>query len=612
MAQKKKKKGYGTGQNTPDPRTGKWRVRIPNGKGGYVPVGTYKSFEEGERWRMAALLARETDLTGTTLRQWGATWLQSHEHMTSYERIVVAWRVLERFCPYMDKALEELNDPDVTKWFQKQLPLVPKTRARQSGGKWTWEALNEPISHTYAAQILGHATRCFERAVRKGHMDGNPLSETTIGKPNAPDEDLSWLPQDEIERLLSCERCAVLKAQPASDIDMLARCPHMPFEQRVVFTLEVHQCPRQGELAGMTWERCDWLQHGWHIKQSWGGRTKNKKNRWQAWIPRAERALRKWWELAGCPKKGIVFPSTAPGTRQRPGAKRQFVLAQPADWSAKGVVLAAEVAGINLTKQEVADIRYRAKVEKLAPLVSPQKRYAKGHDWGWADHPEETLTRLGWWRRCGLATRIKFHEFRDTAATHLLSGTWGEPWSIEAVSDFLGHSDIKVTQERYAHLTVQAKQRAAQSIESDRSFVRRPAANLPQGNSGVAAKHLESLAPEVGLEPTTRRLTDVRSGNESNGLAAPRQVCGMFAAAQAVLASSAAGRTVKGSAICKLAEAVLEHPWVELANRILEGGPHALAQALELAKMVADAPAAPGRMPESVPSRVGGRPSLQN
>ena len=52
--------------------------------------------------------------------------------------------------------------------------------------------------------------------------------------------------------------------------------------------------------------------------------------------------------------------------------------------------------------------------------------------------------------------RIHFHDLRHTCASHLLQGTWSprlvaRALRLEEVRDWLGHSDIKVTQ-RYAHL----------------------------------------------------------------------------------------------------------------------------------------------------------------
>ena len=98
---------------------------------------------------------------------------------------------------------------------------------------------------------------------------------------------------------------------------------------------------------------------------------------------------------------------------------------------------------------------------------------------------------------------------RDTAATHLLSGTWGPKWPIKEVSEDLGHSSVKVTEDRYAHLTIDAKVATARATESDR----KPRVNLGRRNFAASSNPLKSLAPEVGLEPTANRLTADRSTN---------------------------------------------------------------------------------------------------
>jgi hypothetical protein len=86
---------------------------------------------------------------------------------------------------------------------------------------------------------------------------------------------------------------------------------------------------------------------------------------------------------------------------------------------------------------------------------------------------------------------------------------------MERVSKFLRHSSVKVTEKRYAHLT----REAARSLELDRAFWGGGAAALsPQSVRIDQAPGSEEMphfskAPEVGLEPTTTRLTVERSTN---------------------------------------------------------------------------------------------------
>lgn len=74
----------------------------------------------------------------------------------------------------------------------------------------------------------------------------------------------------------------------------------------------------------------------------------------------------------------------------------------------------------------------------------------EGHDMGWPR----------WRRVAGISRRVRFHDLRHTCASHLLQGTWApaviaRPLRLEEVKEWLGHSDITVTQ-RYAHLCVDA------------------------------------------------------------------------------------------------------------------------------------------------------------
>jgi hypothetical protein len=248
----------------------------------------------------------------------------------------------------------------------------------------------------------------------QGLISTNPAEGITVESDrHAVSDDLSYLTQSHIELLLSCAECAAVEGERVSDMQQLVDCPHMPLEKRVAFTLAVHQCPRAGELAAMDWSRIELEREVWHITMSWDGPTKSGKKRTQALLPRSCRALRVWWQACGKPTKGLLFPST----RRQKGTKAV--------------------------------------------------RYAEGYDWGWADTPAATGFRPGWWRRVGIDRQVRFHDMRDTAATHLLSGTWGKVWPIKNVSEHLGHSTVAVTEARYAHLTTDSKVALARLTESD-------------------------------------------------------------------------------------------------------------------------------------------------
>ncbi len=72
------------------------------------------------------------------------------------------------------------------------------------------------------------------------------------------------------------------------------------------------------------------------------------------------------------------------------------------------------------------------------------KPHVEGYDSAWAS----------WRAAAGINPRARFYDLRHTCASHLLMGSGHgyptEAWSMERVSAFLGHSDIKVTQKHYA------------------------------------------------------------------------------------------------------------------------------------------------------------------
>lgn len=103
--------------------------------------------------------------------------------------------------------------------------------------------------------------------------------------------------------------------------------------------------------------------------------------------------------------------------------------------------------------------RYRG-VIRVHGLVFPNDCgavYQKTHKWAWNDRPNgknRKGPRLtpGTVSRAGITRHIRFHDMRHTCASHLVQGTWMPPMSLYEVKDWLGHTDIQVTQ-RYAHLS---------------------------------------------------------------------------------------------------------------------------------------------------------------
>jgi len=86
----------------------------------------------------------------------------------------------------------------------------------------------------------------------------------------------------------------------------------------------------------------------------------------------------------------------------------------------------------------------RAMRKSTAGLVFPNQhgdRRSKGEPSWWA-----YMKKLA-----SVPNHFRWHDLRHTCASSLLAGWWGRAWRIEEVKEYLGHSDIKVTQ-RYARL----------------------------------------------------------------------------------------------------------------------------------------------------------------
>lgn len=64
-----------------------------------------------------------------------------------------------------------------------------------------------------------------------------------------------------------------------------------------------------------------------------------------------------------------------------------------------------------------------------------------------------------WLRTAGVKRHVRFHDLRHTCASHLVSGSWGRPWTLPEVAGWLGHKSIHSTQ-RYAHLCPDGLKRA--------------------------------------------------------------------------------------------------------------------------------------------------------
>jgi integrase len=123
------------------------------------------------------------------------------------------------------------------------------------------------------------------------------------------------------------------------------------------------------------------------------------------------------------------------------------------------VTLAGDRPELAVTKSKSGEAR---RVPLLGPALAALRALPRGIGQalvfpGKGGKPHVEGYDAGWWawkRDAGINPAARLYDLRHTCASHLLMGSGQgyptEAWSIERVSAFLGHSDIKVTQKHYA------------------------------------------------------------------------------------------------------------------------------------------------------------------
>jgi integrase len=576
---------YGMGGIEFDKRTGRYRLRFRSSGRSL----TFATREEAVATRKAIAKAREPTL-GITLRQWGEIWLSTYDFGKA---IPATWRSLVCRAPFIDWPLTSLTSGDVAGWAEDLLSM-PATRSVLRDGKRSTVMLDRPISREHAKNGLSALRSCLDAAKNRKPqlLTANPAADVALPKPKGRNGrtrtkkerrnpiKLDFMPQDDCARVFFCAHCEAKTGVPRNDLEQLVRCEHFPFFYRVAHSVSIMQGLREGEIASQRWERIfwidskDWTGHTWLICSSWDGDTKNGQDRTQALIPMAARLLHRWWQFKGCPEQGLLF-CTADAASKRPlGELARFVSQHPHHTN-HDLVREAERHGLALSLRRVETLRSEARRRAERKRNQADQMFAQGYDFGWFDSPWNDLdgvrhVRPGWRTKLGISTQTRVHDHRDTAATHLLSGTWGPKWSLQMVSDFLGHSDIKVTEQRYAHLTTEAKTAAAAGVDPTR-----PSPTPQRVSPAKIARTLPTAvwmppelslgnqwAPEVGLEPTANRLTGLGASQESAHLEPNTGIVRAISAETAELArrlldSASKGEPLLGNAL-QLAGTILD------------------------------------------------------
>jgi integrase len=583
------KRGYGSGSISTDSKTGRTRLRLRNHEADVDKSLYFETREEAELVKKAYEKLNTT--LGITLREWGEVWFSEHDYSKSARD---TWRSVVSQAPFIDWPLTRIDAEAVTAW-TVDLIEKPASRSVLRRGVRTLVKLDKPISRGYAKGALSYLRVCLQAAVSRipRLIPKNPAADIKLPKPKGVNgkirtkkakrnhHKLDFLPQPDCSKVFFCAACEEATGVPSYDLEQLVTCKHVPFFYRVGLSVTVMQGLRQGEVCSQRWERFttegaqamegpelrlkwtdapDWSGQVWLINTSWQEDTKNGQDRWQALFPMSARMLHRWWELKGRPQTGLVFAKADAPWRRPIGELAKFV-EEHKHCEDDMLIRLARDAGLVLQPRRLATIRSQARRRALWRRDNRDKMFAKGYDFGWADTDARDdggvlYTKPGYVTKLGLRNRTRFHDFRDTAATHLLSGTWGPVWSMQLVSEFLGHSDIQVTQARYAHLTHAVKTAAAALV--DPAQIVRKMSDSP--TEPHAANGLFSGAPEARLERATTRLT-VNKGQRDSAMLSRHSdnVRTILAeeAARRLLAAAAAGEPLLATAL-QLAGAVLE------------------------------------------------------
>jgi hypothetical protein len=164
--------------------------------------------------------------------------------------------------------------------------------------------------------------------------------------------------------------------------------------------------------------------------------------------------------------------------------------------------------------------------------VFPLERYGQGRDGrGATTYGTDPSQPIGTWKEAWEAANLRagvecrFHDLRHTGCTRLLDAGVSHPIVAE-IMGWSASTAIRMIKEVYGHIGLRAKQRAMELVEQDARNNQNLAGGAQKGTQSRPiklrwfSKCLKKLAPQVGLEPTTLRLTAgcsaielLRSGN---------------------------------------------------------------------------------------------------
>jgi integrase len=444
-----------------------------------------------------------------------------------------------------------------SKWLERR-ELDGKRNARKERSCWDMHVANEPFAQGSIAAITKRDIRDWVRALMLRRVTQTVRTNTGIKTKSGS----RTLARETVKHALNLVRLCLeeavidahIETNPARDIkapkqphitdkwtyltpaeiEAVLTCEKIPEPKRLLFRFAIFTGLRQGEIWGLHWEdvHLDNAEPSITVRHSRSRATKSGKPRELLLLPPAAEALRRWKELT-TPKR-LVFP--------------------------------AETGGV----------------------------HHEGYDAGWKDHKDKRGVRSGFKTLAGITRHVRFHDLRHTCASHLVSGSWGRAWRLEEVRDYLGHSNISVTQ-RYAHMSPQAMRAAVAGtarIDTEAATVAaqplqlsaalptirrhqlgpRMVPRVPSRSLGREKAPAISTAHPAGLEPATVGLEVGGVARELRGVKCDAGPFGgqFLALGRAMLEDIGAGAQVRRSDAVALARGVLESTAVRAAEAVLE------------------------------------------
>ena len=269
---------------------GKYRVRIPDGSGGAISLGTYPTPERAEQVKAAGLLQRARYVRSAELYEYGERVIErwAKAGMRDARATRSRWSAIVARAAFARLPLEAITRSDVRDWARalQADPVLGPGGVPIAGRTLSWQS---------AKHALGLVSRVLAEAVDDGLLDVNPAAGVRLPRRQATAEGWSWL--------------AVAELAAVFDLPLT-------LEQRTAFTLAVYQGLRQGELAALTWERID-FEAGWMlVAASWGTATKAGRARRIPLLAPARAALERWGPDQA-KRVGFVLPAPAGAMRAR-------------------------------------------------------------------------------------------------------------------------------------------------------------------------------------------------------------------------------------------------------------------------------------------------------